>query len=74
MKEPCPVKNTLLVARQQAADAYARAVAELARQIGRASHREYELLNRVADMNRKRFEETYTDLQAHITQHGCDDT
>lgn len=73
MKEPCSIRNTLLIARQEAADAYARAVAELARQIGRASHREYELLSRVAEMNRKRFQETYTDLQDHVAQHGCDD-
>jgi hypothetical protein len=74
MKEPCSIKNTLLIARQEAADAYARAVADLARRIGSASDREYELLSRVAEMTRKRFQEAHTDLQNHIAQHGCDDT
>jgi hypothetical protein len=74
MKEPCSIKNTLQIARQEAADAYARAVADLARRIGTASHREYELLSRVAEMTRIRCQDACTDLENHIAQHGCDDT
>ena len=72
MKQPCQMKNDLFAVQQQAADAYARAVADLARQISVATRREYELLNQVAEMARKRAEQAHVDLENHIAVHGCD--
>lgn len=67
------MKNDLFTARQQAADAYARAVADLARRISVASRREYDLLNQVAEMARKRSQQAHADLEAHVANHGCND-
>ena len=72
MNQSCQMKSDLVAAQQQAADAYARAVTDLARQISVASRREYELLNQVAEMARKRSEQAHTDLENHIAIHGCD--
>ena len=72
MKQSCEMKNELFAARQHAADVYARAVADFARQISVASRREYELLTQVAEMARKRSHEAQADLEAHIAIHGCD--
>jgi hypothetical protein len=72
MKEPCSMKNDLFTARQEAADAYAGAVAELARKISVASRREYELLNQVAEMTRKRSQQAHADLETHVASHCCD--
>lgn len=71
MEEACPMRNDLFTAQQQAVDAYARAVADLARQISVASRREYELLNSVAEMAHKRSQQAHADLEAHIASHGC---
>ena len=62
MKQSCEMKNELFAVRQHAADAYARAVADFARQISVASRREYELLTQVAEMARKRSHEAQADL------------
>jgi hypothetical protein len=70
----CEIKNELFIARQHAADAYARAVADLARQISVASRREYELLTQVVEMARKRSQQTHADFETHIASHGCDST
>ena len=72
MKDSCDMKNDLFVARQRAVDAYAWAVADLAKRISGASRREYELLSRVAEMARKRCQEAQAYLEAHIAGHGCD--
>jgi hypothetical protein len=72
MKDLCEMKNDLFMARQHAVDAYARAVADLARQISVASRREYDLLSQVAEMARKRSHEAHTDLESHIATHGCE--
>ncbi len=73
MKEPCPTKNTLFIARQEAADAYARAVAELAHNVGIASTAEYKMLSQAAERGRERSIKAHNDLEAHISKHGCDD-
>jgi len=72
MKQPCQMKSDLFAAQQQAADAYARAVTDLARQISVASRREYELLTQVAEMARKRAEQAHIDIENHMAVHGCD--
>ena len=71
MAEPCSTKNTLLLSRQEAADAYARAVAELAEKIGVVSAPEYRMLSLAAEIARKRSQKAHTDLETHITEHGC---
>ena len=73
MNQSCEMRNDLMAVRQQAADAYARAVADFARQMGAASKREYELLTQVAEMARKRSQQAQADLEAHIANHGCDE-
>ena len=72
MEQQCQMKNDLFAARQQAADAYARAVTDLARQISVASRREFELLNQVAEMARTRSQQAQTDLEIHLAFHRCD--
>jgi hypothetical protein len=72
MKDLCDMKNDLFIARQHAVDAYARAVADLARQLSVASRREYDLLSRVAEMARIRSQEAHTDLETHVANHGCE--
>jgi hypothetical protein len=66
------MKNDLFIARQQAADAYARAATDMARQISVASPREYELLNQVIEMAHKRLQQANEDLETHISLHRCD--
>jgi Zn finger protein HypA/HybF involved in hydrogenase expression len=73
VKEPCPTKNTLFLARQEAADAYARAVAELAHNVGIVSTAEYKLLSQAAEIARERSIKAHAALEAHISSHGCDD-
>ena len=73
MKTLCSMKNDLFTARQEATNAYASAVADLARKISVASRREYELLNQVAEMARKRSQQAHADLATHMSSHGCDD-
>ena len=72
MKQSCQMRTDLFAAQQQAADAYARAVADFARQISVATRREYELLCQVAEMARKRAQQAHEDLENHVTIHGCD--
>jgi hypothetical protein len=71
-KESCLTKTTLLVAWQKAASDYARAVAELSRQIAISPKEEYVKLSRAAEDARKRSRQAQTTLQAHIADHGCD--
>jgi len=73
MKEWCPTKNTLFTATQEAAEAYARTVAELAHNIGVMSTAEYKMLSQAAEIARKRSIKTHAALEAHISEHGCND-
>jgi hypothetical protein len=73
MKGSCPTKNTLLIATQEAADAYARAVAELARNSGVGSAAEERMLSVAAELARKRSIKAHAALEAHISAHGCND-
>ena len=70
-KESCPTKTTLLVGWQNAATDYAKAVAELSRQIAVLPKAEYLKLSRAAENARKRSQEAQATLEAHIADHGC---
>jgi len=70
-KESCPTKTILLVAWQDAADIYAKAVAELSHQIGILPKDEYEKLSHAAETARKRSREAQANLETHIADHGC---
>jgi hypothetical protein len=71
--KPCLMKTDLFRARQDAVNAYASAVTDLARKISVATRREYELLYRVAEMGRERSQQAHDDLETHIAFHGCGD-
>jgi hypothetical protein len=73
LMKPCSMKNDLFKAREDAVNAYAWAVTDLARKISVASRREYELLNRVAEMGRERSRQAHDDLETHLSFHGCGD-
>jgi Zn finger protein HypA/HybF involved in hydrogenase expression len=73
MTELCSTRNTLILARQEAADAYAKAVAQLAKKIGVVSAAEYRLLSQSAEIARKRSQKAHLDLEKHIAEHGCGD-
>lgn len=71
-KETCPTKTVLLTAWQNAAEIYSKAVADLSRRVGVLSKAEYDRLKAVAENARKRSSEAQSNLEAHITDHGCD--
>ena len=73
MPQPCSKKDTLFLARQEAADAYAQAVADLANRIGVVSAAEYRGLRLAAEITRKQAEKAHSELEQHISEHGCDD-
>ena len=73
LKDACATKNSLFVARQDAVDAYAAAVAELAHNIGAASRVQYGILRRAAQVAHQRSIDSAADLAKHIREHGCDD-
>jgi hypothetical protein len=70
-KESCPTKTVLLLAWQNAAEVYAKAVAELSRQIGALPKSQYEKLSQAAEIARKHSREAQLNLQMHIADHGC---
>ena len=71
MAELCNTKNELIRAMQQAAEVYAKSVAELSNKIGVVSAGEYRLLSETAEAARKRSQKSHQDLQRHIAEHGC---
>jgi hypothetical protein len=73
-KESCPTRTILLLAWHNAADAYAKAVAELSRKIGILPKAEYEKLSQAAETARKRSREAQVNLETHIADHGCNGT
>ena len=74
MTEPCSKKNTLLLARDDAADAYAKAVADLAHRIGVVSAVEYRRLSLAAEIARKQAQRADMELKRHMGEHGCGDS
>jgi hypothetical protein len=71
-KESCPTRRALLAAWQTAAEIYAKAVADLSRQIGVVPKEEYEKLRHLAESARRSSTEARANLQSHMKQHGCD--
>jgi hypothetical protein len=63
-KKSCPIKTTLLVAWQNAANNYSKAVSELSHKIGMLSKSEYERLKQEAEQARQRS----IDAQATLTR------
>jgi predicted negative regulator of RcsB-dependent stress response len=59
--------------RQNAGDAYARAVAELAHNLGAGSYVAYATLRLAAQAARKESRKAQADLERHIRDHGCGD-
>jgi hypothetical protein len=72
MKKPCATKMTLLATWQTAADVYAKAVADLSRQIGVIPKAEYDKLSHDAENARKRSLDAQANLETHIAEHDCD--
>jgi uncharacterized lipoprotein YddW (UPF0748 family) len=70
-RESCPTKKVLFAAWQSAAEIYAKAVAELSRQIGLISKSDYDKLRHVAEQARTRSLEAQATLEAHTADHGC---
>src|SRR5262245_41334241 len=66
----CETKTKLLVACQEAADAYSRAVAALNKGIG-VAFTEYERLRVLAERARLAVDQARTSLDAHVIEHGC---
>ena len=73
MSESCSKKDALLLARQEAADAYAKAVADLAKKIGIVSAAEYHRLSQAAEIARRMSQRAHADFEKHIIEHGCGD-
>jgi hypothetical protein len=71
--ESCSKKEALLFARQEAADEYAKAVADLAKKIGIVSAVEYRRLRQAAEIARKLSQRAHADFEKHISDHGCGD-
>jgi Zn finger protein HypA/HybF involved in hydrogenase expression len=71
-KESCPTKTALLIAWQNAAEIYSKAVAELSRKVGVVSKAEYERLKSAAEAARQRSINAQANLEAHVESHGCD--
>jgi hypothetical protein len=70
--ESCATKTTLLTQWQSAAEAYSKAVAELAKQVGILPKDEYEKLKQAADTAHKRALEAQAGLKIHMREHGCE--
>jgi Zn finger protein HypA/HybF involved in hydrogenase expression len=73
LKEPCMIKNSLFIVRQQAADAYATAIAELAHNIGVVPTVEYATLSQAAEAARNVSRKAQANVERHMREHGCDD-
>jgi hypothetical protein len=73
-KQSCRTKTALLVEWQNAAAAYATAVSEISKRIGKASSQEYSKLSHVAEVARNRSREARANLDIHIADHGCDNS
>ena len=79
MKEPkdifilgCDEKTTLRNAFQTASESYSRAVMELSKSIGTASHDvHYKTLHRAVEQARRLSTEARDRLERHIAEHGC---
>jgi hypothetical protein len=69
----CAKKDALSVARQEAADAYAKAVADLAERMGIVSAAEYRRLSQATEIARKQSHRAHADFEKHIIEHGCGD-
>jgi hypothetical protein len=70
-KGNCETKTQLLAAYQQATDLYSKAVAELARNVGKMSRIEYEKLNLASEKARLMATEARSNLDTHMYEHGC---
>jgi len=70
-KVNCEEKTSLLVADQEAAQAYSNAVAELAKKVGVASKDEYNKLHGATELARYRSLDAQDRLERHIEEHGC---
>jgi hypothetical protein len=71
--QSCPKKDALSLARQEAADVYAKAVADLAKKMGIVSAVEYRRLSQAAEIARKQSQRAHADFEKHIIEHGCGD-
>ena len=68
----CELKTELLVAYQQAATLYSKAVANLVKGVGAARRSEYDRIKIAAENARLAAEQARTDFEAHTLEHGCD--
>ena len=67
----CEEKTRLLLEYQSAAEAYAKAVAELVAKMGVTSKVAYEELNRAAEQARYASMDARDRLERHTAEHGC---
>ena len=74
MSKPIPIcqdKRRLLADYQNATEAYASAVAELARMIGVVAQADYGVLTVATQRARRLSASAHEALEAHLDEHGC---
>ena len=70
-KESCPGKMTLMTAWRNAGEAYSKAAAELAKNIGVVTKGEYEGLVKAVEQAHKWMMAAEANFEAHVREHRC---
>jgi hypothetical protein len=67
----CTAKTDLLIAYQNAANAYAKTVSDLVKGVGIGAPSDYNKLQIAASRERLFAEQARTEFETHILEHGC---